>query len=296
MDTQKKSKKIAIIGATGFIGSAIYKELKAVGHDVVGTSRSTSQNKESSNYCKVDLFDKSTWDFLLSELKPDIVICTAWDTEHGKYWHKDTNTYYMQASTEFAATCLNNTVSKFIGIGTMSEYGFSPGKCNSKITQLNPQDAYSEAKVLTSVHIQKIASDLGKKANWVRLFQPYGESEKPERLIPTISRSMRQNTQVEIKYPDHILDFTNITDIADALKFIANNDIEYDINIGTGIPTSVKNLCILLAEINHYSLNRIIYSGSNNRSERNIYVDPDSDFLSNKWKHTCDLASGLRLI
>jgi nucleoside-diphosphate-sugar epimerase len=296
MDAPEETKKIAIVGASGFIGSAIYRKLKATNYEVAATSRSIFQNNEYSNNFKVDLFDKSTWDFLLTKFKPDIVICAAWDTEHNKYWHKDTNFHYMQANIEFAAACLTNGVNKFIGIGTMSEYGFSPGKCNSKTTQLNPQDAYSEAKVLTSISIKKIAADFGKKANWVRLFQPYGEKEKPERLIPTINRSMKQNTKVTIKYPNHSLDFTSITDIADALKYIVNNDIEYDINIGTGTATSIRDLCKLLAEINNYSLDKVIFDESNSNSERIIYVDPNSDFLSSKWKYTCDLSSGLRLI
>jgi nucleoside-diphosphate-sugar epimerase len=293
MNSSKNIKKIALIGANGFIGSAIYNELKTIDLEILPTSRSVFPN---NNYIKFDLFDKSTWDILLQLFKPDIVICTAWDTEHDKYWDKDTNYDYMKATIEFATACFRANVSKFIGIGTMSEYGFSPGKCNSESSTVNPQDAYSEAKVLTSESIKRIANDFGKKANWVRLFQPYGKNEKSERLIPEIIKNMKQKNPVNIKFPNHMLDFTNTVDIGNALKFIAINDFEYYINVGTGVATSIRSLCTLLAQINHYPIEKVNFKESNDINERIIFVDPQSHFLVDNWSPKFNLSNGLEII
>jgi nucleoside-diphosphate-sugar epimerase len=202
----------------------------------------------------------------------------------------------MKATIEFATACFRANVSKFIGIGTMSEYGFSPGKCNSESSTVNPQDAYSEAKVLTSESIKRIANDFGKKANWVRLFQPYGKNEKSERLIPEIIKNMKQKNPVNIKFPNHMLDFTNTVDIGNALKFIAINDFEYYINVGTGVATSIRSLCTLLAQINHYPIEKVNFKESNDTNERIIFVDPQSHFLVDNWSPKFNLSNGLEII
>jgi len=51
---------IAVVGATGLIGQAVKNELRAEGHDVVGTSRRAS----SESCLRLDLSDRGTWSSL----------------------------------------------------------------------------------------------------------------------------------------------------------------------------------------------------------------------------------------
>lgn len=51
--------KIAVVGATGFVGSNIVKELVLRGHDVLGVSRKTGlTEQENLHYTSVDIFNK----------------------------------------------------------------------------------------------------------------------------------------------------------------------------------------------------------------------------------------------
>lgn len=287
-------KRIAIIGGTGFIGSSIYKVFKHLDYEVIYTSRKNLKISNDKNYLKFDLLNKSTWNNLLDEFKPNIVICTAWETEHGKYWDKSTNHDYMKNTIDFAESCLRGTVEKFIGFGSMAEYGFSPGKCNARSTPLNPQNIYSECKVLTSIELNKIAKDLGKKANWVRLFQVYGANEKPERLIPWVISNILAQIPFTVKFPEHQLDFTYLGDVSNALKIIAIDDLDFSVNIGTGVATSVKDLCSIISRITNYSANKIKFLNLNESNERVIFVDPDYDVFNGKWKFDYDLFHGLK--
>jgi len=286
--------RIAIIGGTGFIGTSVYNALKTVDCEVIYTSRKSLNISNTKNYLKFDLLNKLTWDTLLNEFKPNIVICTAWETEHDKYRDKSTNYDYMKYTIDFAESCLRGTVEKFIGFGSMAEYGFSPGKCNAKSTPLNPQDIYSECKVITSVKINKIAKDLGKKANWVRLFQVYGVNEKPERLIPHIISNVLAQIPFTVKFPEHQLDFTYINDVSSALKIIASDDIDFSINIGTGVATSVKELCSIISRITNCSASKIKFLNLNKTNERVIFVDPEYDVFNGKWKYDYNLFHGLK--
>jgi nucleoside-diphosphate-sugar epimerase len=286
--------RIAIIGGTGFIGTSIYKAFKTLDNEVIYTSRKNLNISNDKNCLKFDLLNKSTWTTLLNEFKPNIVICTAWETEHDKYWDKSTNLDYMKSTIDFAESCLRGTVEKFIGFGSMAEYGFSPGKCNAKSSPLNPQNIYSECKVLTSIELNKIAKDLGKKANWVRLFQVYGVNEKPERLIPRVISNILTQIPFTVKFPEHYLDFTYLGDVSSALKIIATEDLDFSVNIGTGVATSVKELCSTISRVTNCDTSKIKFLNLNESNERVIFVDPDYDVFNGKWKCDYDLFHGLK--
>jgi nucleoside-diphosphate-sugar epimerase len=286
--------RIAIIGGTGFIGRSIYKAFKTLDCKVVYTSRQDLNISNDKNCLKFDLLNKSTWETLLNEFKPNIVICTAWETEHDKYWDKNTNHDYMKYTIDFAESCLRGSVEKFIGFGSMAEYGFSPGKCNAKSTPFNPQNIYSESKVLTSIALNKIANDFGKKANWVRLFQVYGVNEKPERLIPQIISNILAEIPFMVKFPEHCLDFTYLSDVSSAIKIVATNDLDFSINIGTGIATSVRNLCSTISRITGCDTNKIQFSDYKKINERIVFVDPDYDVFNGRWKFDYNLFDGLK--
>ena len=80
----------------------------------------------------------------LSHAIPNAVLSTAWDTEHGKFWTNESNVAYRDATLRFAELSFQAGVETFIGLGTISEYGTSPGFCNADITPLIFNDIYSK--------------------------------------------------------------------------------------------------------------------------------------------------------
>lgn len=285
-------KRIAIIGANGFLGTAIQSVLKNSGYAITKTSRNPKLGSGEETI-QLDLFNPATWENLFSIIKPDIVICTAWETTHSKYWTSELNLMYMNYTKKFAEECFNKSVVKFIGIGSMSEYGYSPGRCNSKFNDVNPQDLYSESKVIASLGVSEIASNYGKKANWLRLFQPYGLNEKMERLIPKVINLMIDGSPISINYPEHQLDFTNANDIAKAVELIIEVDFEYYVDIGTGIPTSVRKLVEKLASIAEYKLKDSNFKSIDIFNERNIYVDSQAEIFLKGWSPLRNLSGHL---
>ncbi|MEN9389858.1 MAG: hypothetical protein RLY61_942 [Candidatus Parcubacteria bacterium] len=68
--------KILITGASGYVGSRIYKDLKDAGFDVVGTFNNT---KLFDDLVKVDLTNQQQVKDLITEVKPRVIIHTAAD-------------------------------------------------------------------------------------------------------------------------------------------------------------------------------------------------------------------------
>jgi dTDP-4-dehydrorhamnose reductase len=68
--------KILITGASGYVGSRVYKDLKDAGFDVVGAFNNT---KLFDDLVKVDLTDSQQVKDLIAEVNPQIIIHTAAD-------------------------------------------------------------------------------------------------------------------------------------------------------------------------------------------------------------------------
>lgn len=68
--------KILITGASGYVGSRIYKDLKDAGFDVVGTFNNTTLFEE---LIKADLTDSQQVKDLIAEVKPQVIVHTAAD-------------------------------------------------------------------------------------------------------------------------------------------------------------------------------------------------------------------------
>ena len=114
--------KIAIVGASGFLGSPIAIEFHDAGWEVIHFTRSESHDPPQKEIV-TNLFDEPSLKSALIVSKPDVVLSTAWDTEHGKFWTNESNTSYRDATLSFAELCFEEGVDTFIGLGTMSEYG-----------------------------------------------------------------------------------------------------------------------------------------------------------------------------
>jgi nucleoside-diphosphate-sugar epimerase len=274
---------VLIVGGSGFIGRALCDQLTSTGLNVVSTSRSPSKHVTPYQQVILDVFNEKNRIEVLERFKPKTVVFLAWETTHLAYWESSLNIKYMESALKFAEESYKFKVSKFVGIGSMSEYGFSPGSCSSTKNRVNPQDLYSLSKCHTSNELIKIAKKYELEANWVRLFHPYGVGEKELRLIPRLINNMVDGKDIEILNPKHKLDFTHVIDVAHAINLIICNTFPYVTDVGTGIPTSVESVVKILANHLNFPEHKIKYYSSDKSVERNIYVEPSSYLHTANW-------------
>lgn len=200
--------KIAILGANGFLGSPIADAFSTIGWEVVSLSRSANEKSAREEYA-VNLFDEESLRSAITFSKPDAVLSTAWDTEHGKFWTNKSNIDYRDATLKFAEICFEAGVKNFMGLGTMSEYGTSPGFCNAKVSPLVENDIYSKSKIETGIELKNLAKDLDAKLIG-RVFQAFGPREKSERYVPGLITNLKKGTNSQfvlqtLKWTGYIL-------------------------------------------------------------------------------------------
>ena len=280
-------KKVAVLGASGFIGKPICNRLEQQGWQVARLSR-----VKSAGMHPVDLFDEDSISEFLKLVRPNVVISTAWETENGKFWNKPTNDLYSLATIRFAEICFNEGVNSFIGLGTMTEYGYSPGKCNSEITPLEPLELYSQKKVEASFAIEKIARAYDSEFKWLRIFQAFGANEKKERFIPSLINTLGAEQFFSIQTPNNVLDWIHVEDIASALVFSISNGIEEYIDIGSGIGTSVRELSNMLCRALSLDSSLLKFSDQPG-SPKSIYVDAESKLFQAGWRPEKSLSERL---
>jgi nucleoside-diphosphate-sugar epimerase len=285
--------RIAILGARGFLGAPIAEAFFANGWEVIEFNRSASGNPCRQEF-NTDIFDELTLKSALKNSNPNVVLSTAWDTEHGKFWTNAANIAYRDATLKFAEICFQEGVESFIGMGTMSEYGMSPGFCNSELSSLTPTDIYSKSKIETGLRLDEIGVKYGKRTHWTRIFQAFGPNEKPERFVPDLIAKLRNSEKFSIRTPSYEMDWIHTTDVASAIVYTLENDLNHFVDIGTGIGTSVREISELICKEFDFDASLLDFSEQTPGHKKKVVVGQDSQLLSLGWKPAVSLRERIR--
>lgn len=285
--------KIAILGAKGFLGAPIAEAFSRNGWEVVELSRSPSKNPRRQEII-VDLFDDLTLQSALINSKPDVVISTAWDTEHGKFWTSNSNITYRDATLRFAQVCFENEVETFVGLGTMSEYGTSPGLCNAEFSPLVGIDVYSKSKIETGLALYALGEKYGGRTHWARVFQAFGPNEKQKRFVSGLISKLQNREKFIIRTPDYEMDWIHTTDVASAITYSLENRLNHFLDIGTGIGTSVRDLSELICAELDLDESLLDFTEQIPGHEKKAVVDPHTQLHSFGWKPAESLRDRIR--
>ena len=280
---QIQVKRVVVLGAKGFLGAPIANTLKKNGYELTTLSQSEQFQVPGISY-KADLFDLTSLQIALKHSRPEIVISTAWVTEHGKFWTSELNAHYKNATLEFAKLSFELGAEAFIGVGTMSEYGNNPGRCDARETPLVATDVYSKAKIETGLELLEIGKSFGKKTNWLRVFQAFGPNEKPERFIPGLVSTLKNGKSFPIRTPDFEMDWTHTSDIASAVSFSISNELDHFVDVGTGYGTTVRNLSEMICEELGLDPKLLDYSGEIPGLEKRVVASLNAQIFTAGWQ------------
>lgn len=248
--------KILVLGADGFIGSAVSAALAEDNEVYRGVY---SAPGKSHNVVKLDLTDKETILAALENVKPQIIINSAGVVE---------NSEKSKLNIEFSKNLLEAIVesnlkpTKIIICGSAAEYGaVDPSQLPVKEdTPLNAANDYGRSK-LNEV---KLALEYKQKYNLpiviARIFNPIGAGMHERMIIPGILRQVKaikkgDTDTIEVSRRDSLRDYINVKDAAQAIRAIALGQPNYDVyNIGSGRSTSNQDLIDLV--LNDFQLDK----------------------------------------
>jgi nucleoside-diphosphate-sugar epimerase len=282
--------KVFLVGSSGLIGGEIYKKLLSNGYDLVTLDRNQTRGSQHQRL-KGDIHKPDSYLELLRQWQPNIVISTSWITDKNSYRTSSHNWEYAESTINLARNAYRYGVQHFIGLGSCAELGFLA----RKEKPVSGADTYADSKSFTFNQIQSISIEAERRFTWGRVFQVYGRGQDSNRLIPQLASSLSNGQQILLANPYQVFDWITSRDVASAIEYSIKMNLPTEIEIGTGIGTSVKAISEEAARILNSSPNLLQFADE-------PYAHPDwvsviartsSPLLTSGWKPNDNVSSGL---
>jgi nucleoside-diphosphate-sugar epimerase len=235
--------KIGVTGATGFIGQNLIPVLLRRGHQVVAFARDKTKTEGFNWSSQVDFItgdinepNPSAIDRLA---KCDAVIHLAWPglPNYRDLFHIETN---YPASYRFVKSLIEGGLRHIMVTGTCFEYGLING-CLSEDMPTQPVNPYGLAKDFLRCSLLLLREQHHFHLQWPRLFYVYGTGQNKSSLIPQLQRAIDNGDSCfPMSSGEQIRDFISCNDVAIALADILQSDSHGVINVGSGVPISVR--------------------------------------------------------
>jgi nucleoside-diphosphate-sugar epimerase len=246
-------KKVLLTGASGFIGRHCIEPMLARDFEVHAVSLTPPPVALSTlpgvHWHRSDLLDAGAVKALVSEVEPKHLLHLAWYAVPGNYRTSPENLRWVQASLELYLAFAAHGGRRAVGAGSCIEYGQTDQqRCAEGVTPLAPSTLYGACKHAFHLMSEAFALEAGLSAAWGRIFFLYGPHEHPDRLVAHVTRSVLGGKLVRTTHGNQLRDFLHVGDIGAALAALLDSDVSGAVNIGSGLPVTLKDLFGKIAE------------------------------------------------
>ena len=241
---------ILVMGASGFIGSNLFKMLLMHRQDVFAGVRCEKGWRlaeiDDKHIITVDLTDSAASKNLSNELLPKTILdCVS----YGAYsFEVDPALIYktnFQSLVDFVNQLSMQSIAAYVHAGSSSEYGTN---CTAPLETVfcEPNSHYAVTKISAATYLRYMGKQLGFPVVNLRLYSVYGPLEDSSRLISTLVRNALLGKLPPFVDPDTSRDFVYIDDVCHAF-IMAAAKMQPDLygesfNIGSGIKTTISDL------------------------------------------------------
>lgn len=238
--------KIAVTGATGFVGSHVLAQLgRRPDVQIVATSRSgrsTAGWPPGIQHVVLDLADAGP-DAFDRLGRPDIVMHLAWGglPNYRSLHHFESE---LPAQYRFLRLLVDGGLSRLVVTGTCYEYGMVNGELTESQAP-EPTNPYAHAKNVLRQQLEYLRANCGSFAlTWARLFYMYGDGQAPTSLYPQLMAALRRgDISFAMSRGEQLRDFLPVEEAARLLVDVAMAPAADGIvNICSGTPISVRSL------------------------------------------------------
>lgn len=244
--------KIAVTGASGYMGSHVVKKLIDKGHQVIAVDLVYNDIDERAVCSNVNIFS-GTKDIYEQLGKPDVCLHLAWKDgfAHNSHEHmQNISAHYI-----FIKNMLESGLKQIAIMGSMHEIGYFEGAVNED-TPTNPLSYYGIAKnALRDATIQ-LCKENNAICQWLRAYYLLGDDLKNNSIFSKICK-MEQEGQARFPFVSgkNKYDFLSIDELSQQIiAVICQNKVCGIINCCSGKPVSLKDKVEEYIRINNFKI------------------------------------------
>ena len=235
--------RIAVTGATGFIGRAVLAELSNRGIAAVACSRSGSAPVSPAGHRAVALdLHEQIGDAFDRLGRPELVIHLAWGglPNYRSLNHVESE---LPAQYRFLRNLVEGGVQSLVVAGTCFEYGMQSGALAPTL-ETRPDNPYGYAKDALRRQLQFLQATRPFRLAWARLFYLWGEGQAASSLYPLLRQAVaRGDARFPMSGGEQLRDYLPVAEVARQLVDLALDPRANRVtNICSGRPVSVRAL------------------------------------------------------
>ena len=236
--------KVAVTGATGFIGRHVVAELNRRSFHAVLVSRSTAEIPSAFSGHTVVVADlKDPPDDLFCLLgEPDVLIHLAWS---GLPNYKSLHHFEEELPQQyrFLKHLVESGLRNLLITGTCVEYGMQSGPLREDC-ETRPTTPYGFAKDSLRRQLEYLRQAKPFNLTWARLFYLYGEGQAESSLLPQLRKAVEDGDPFfNMSGGEQLRDYLPVTELARRLVCLAFDSRNWGIvNVCSGTPISVRKL------------------------------------------------------
>lgn len=236
--------RVAVTGASGFIGRYLCAALEAEGHGVIRIGRGGDADRKT-DYSR---------DSLTSALEgANHVVHLA-----GRRMTREDDPYDLAPFYEPNVAVLASLVAAAREVGvarialasTIGVYGPGSGTPYRETTRPSPTNAYAASKVMAEAHLEMLTRPEGPHAVYLRYAAVYGAGEKGTPALMTLVNRARQGLPLILNgNPDHRIDEIYVRDAVAGTIAAIFSDATGPVNLGGGSAQRLEDIARTASEV-----------------------------------------------
>ncbi|MDP2787648.1 MAG: NAD(P)-dependent oxidoreductase [Pseudomonadota bacterium] len=236
--------RVAVTGATGFIGRHVLEELARRGVETIAVVRSSAAAPPALPGTRMARMDIHAAPSDAYELigRPDALIHLAWGglPNYRSLHHFERE---LPAHYRFLKGLVEAGLSTLVVAGTCFEYGMQSGPLNESL-ETRPNNPYGFAKDTLRRQLEFLKAAHPFALTWTRLFYLYGEGQAENSLYPQLRKAVQRGDKTfPMSGGEQLRDYLPVSEVARALVALALKQEDIGtVNVCSGQPVSVRNL------------------------------------------------------
>jgi UDP-glucose 4-epimerase len=309
-----KDSKILVIGGAGFIGSFVVSELlktkvgKVIIYDNFARGKKSNVNDSlMDSRCEVypnggDVRDIDTLNHAMEGCDAVVHLAAMW-LLHCKDFPRTAFHVNIEGTFNVLEACVKNKIKRLVYSSSASVYGDASEVPMTETHPFNNKNFYGASKIAGEAMCRAYHDRYGLSYVGLRYMNVYGPHQDQTAaytgVIPIMLNKIDENEAPEINGDGtQAYDFIDVEDVARCnICSLESSSIDEFYNVGTGVQTSIKDLCDTILELRQSDL-KVSYNPYNEDDARRLVQNrigcPKKASVELDFDYKYDLRTGLQ--